>query len=146
MYIDMSENIFPAIPGRMPFHYFLTAIIYLKPGKTSAFIEEALAYGIQKVFEENKDFQWLFRGRNSAGSCGVTHNSLDAAIDGLHFTRIAYSSDYQFCHLTSLGRAAASTIKKESGDDFAKLKPLAEEVWRRAREYQSMYNRPELYA
>ena len=132
---------------KMPFRDILTAFIYLKPGQTTNFVEEALAYGVRSVFKENRDFSWLFHRQNSSGSCGATHNSLDQAIDSLHFSRIAYTPSYQYSRLTAVGRTAVEGMKKEYGFDvMEELKPLAEHVWQRAREYSGMYNRPELYA
>ena len=132
---------------KMPFRDILTAIIHLKPGRTPNFVEDALASGVQQMFKDNRDFSWLFHRQSSSGSCGATHNSLDHVIDGLHFTRIAYTPSYQYSRLTAAGRTAVEGMKKEYGDDvLEKLKPLAEHVWHRAREYSGMYNRPELYA
>ena len=70
----ISPTMDESLLKKMPFGDILTAIIYLKPNRTSLFIDEALAYGVRSVFKENRDFSWLFHRQSSSGSCGATHN------------------------------------------------------------------------
>lgn len=147
----MTQTTVPSIVSRVPFRDIATVIISLKPGRSSLFVEEALAYGVRRVFDENPSLRqavpWLFHGQSSPGSCGATHTALDGVVSSLHLTSIQYTSDYQYCRLTALGRDAVNEFRRKHGSQtIDKLKPLASEIWKRAREYNGMYNRPELYA
>jgi len=122
-------------------------IVYLKPGRNPCFVEEALAHGLREVFHENPQYQQLFDGQNSEGSCGSTHTGLDDLIEGLYFIHLRYSNNWQFSSLTSFGK---EYVKKKMGQKYGTdilptLQPLAGQVWEQARQYPGMYNRPSLY-
>lgn len=139
----------PDIVGSMFHRDFVLALLYLKPG-SPLIHEDAFTSALRKVAENYPQLQekGFFEKANYNGCYGGKQTYLDDILDGLRFCLVADTPSLQYARLTASGKARVREVfpKEYGARALEELRPLAREVWARARDVQSMYNRQELYA